>query len=115
MLLLDRAAAIAAIPALLPQEAEPRSKAFELIDQILRSRGVLPTEGQSRLQQMAMLFVGDQAPTLVPALEAATDGKESKVKIPASAATPERSREQEQGIMFNNLSGARDRVAPAKD
>ena len=91
MLLFDRAAAIAAIPALLPAESEPRSKAFELIDQIARSPGALPADGESRLQQMALLFSGDKAPTLVPALEAAKNEREPKVKTPApNVVAPER-------------------------
>jgi hypothetical protein len=67
MLLLDQASAIAAIPAMLPQELEIRSKALELISALLQSRGELPQEGQARLLHIARLFGSDRTSALAPA------------------------------------------------
>jgi pimeloyl-ACP methyl ester carboxylesterase len=89
MLLLDQAAAIAAIPAMLPPEPETRGKALELVNRIVQSPGALLPEGQARLQQVAQLFGRDEEPTLVPANDTAKEQKASKAMTPApNLATP---------------------------
>ena len=47
---------MAAIPAMLPADADARTKAFELVRQVLGSSGALPPEGEERLRQIARLF-----------------------------------------------------------
>jgi len=56
MLLIDSEAALAAIPAMLPPDAETRRKALELIDTVLRARGELSAEDRKRLDDVAKLF-----------------------------------------------------------
>jgi len=56
MLLIDSEAALAAIPAMLPPDAETRRKALELIDTVLRARGELSAEDRKRLDDIAKLF-----------------------------------------------------------
>ena len=60
MLLLDEAAALAAIPSMLPPDAEKRAQAFDLIRQVLSARGALSAEDQARLAEVGRLFgIGD--------------------------------------------------------
>jgi hypothetical protein len=59
MLLIDSEAALAAIPALLPADADARRKAFELIETVLGARGALSAEDRKRLDEIARLFAGD--------------------------------------------------------
>jgi hypothetical protein len=56
MLLLDAEGAIAAIPAMLPPEADMRLKAFSLIKKALSARGAMSTEDTERLQRIQNLF-----------------------------------------------------------
>ncbi len=51
MLLIDQEAALAAIPSMLPADAETRRKAFDLIDEVLSARGELSAEDKKRLQR----------------------------------------------------------------
>ena len=60
MLLIDQAAALVAIPSMLPPEPEKRRQALELIKRVLTSRGALPPEGEKRLQEITALFVADE-------------------------------------------------------
>lgn len=69
MLLIDPSAAVAALHSMLPNEPELRSKAFELIKQVIEVGGALPPEGQARLQEIAGLFGCDQEAGLVPAID----------------------------------------------
>jgi pimeloyl-ACP methyl ester carboxylesterase len=56
MLLLDTEAALAAIPALLPDDPAQRRKAFDLIWQVLGARGEYGVDDLKRIQQVAQLF-----------------------------------------------------------
>ncbi len=60
MLLIDQEAALRAIPAMLPADAETRSKALDLIRQILSARGALSEEDKTRLTEIAKLFGGEE-------------------------------------------------------
>ena len=78
MLLIDSPAAVAALHSMLPNEPELRTKAFELIKQVIEVGGALPPEGQTRLQEIATLFGCDQEAALVPALD--TKGNSTQPK-----------------------------------
>jgi hypothetical protein len=56
MLLLDRDAALAAIPAMMPPDPEKRREAFDLIKQVLAARGEMSAEDGARLSEIARLF-----------------------------------------------------------
>jgi Protein of unknown function (DUF3141) len=56
MLLIDPEATLAAIPALLPEDAEERRKGFATIRQILAARGEISGEAAVRLERVARLF-----------------------------------------------------------
>lgn len=56
MLLIDQDAALGAIPAMLPSDAETRQKALKLIRQILSARGEMSTEDHKRLAEVVRLF-----------------------------------------------------------
>ncbi len=56
MLLIDTDAALAAIPSMLPPDAEARRKAFGLIPEALGARGELSAEEAKRLDAVARLF-----------------------------------------------------------
>jgi pimeloyl-ACP methyl ester carboxylesterase len=56
ILLIDQEAALAAIPSMLPSDAETREKAFDLIRQIMNARGELSVEDKKRLGEMEQLF-----------------------------------------------------------
>ena len=60
MLLIDEAASLAAIPALLPDDREIRKQAFALIKQVLGARGSLSPDGEEKLAQVARLFGLDE-------------------------------------------------------
>jgi hypothetical protein len=62
MLLLDRDAALAAIPKLLPKDKEKRSKAFEAIQGVLSASAEISGEVAKRLKEVAGLFgLGDSS------------------------------------------------------
>jgi hypothetical protein len=56
MLLIDQEAALAAIPAMLPPDAETRHKAFELIRQVRGARGEWSADEEARMHEVARLF-----------------------------------------------------------
>jgi len=56
MLLIDPEAALAAIPSMLPPEAEQRRKVFGLIKQVLAAVGELSVEDQKRVNEIGRLF-----------------------------------------------------------
>ena len=60
MLLLDQEAALAALPSMLPSDAETRLEAFDLIGQVLGARGELSEEDKKRLGEVARLFGVDE-------------------------------------------------------
>jgi hypothetical protein len=66
MLLLDREAALAVIPALLPPDAEARRTAFDLIKQVITARGELSDEDNRRMAEVAQLFELDADGSAVP-------------------------------------------------
>jgi hypothetical protein len=61
MLLIDEEASLAAISTMLPADADTRIEAFDLISQVMRGRGTLSAEDESRLSEVARLFgVGEE-------------------------------------------------------
>jgi hypothetical protein len=67
MLLLDREAALAAIPAMLPSDASVRAKAFSLMKEVLAARGEFSAEDRKRLSEVARLFdVGEEIADVTP-------------------------------------------------
>ena len=56
LLLIDEAAALDAIPSMLPAEEEKRLAAFDLIRQVLGARGELSEEDEKRVNEVARLF-----------------------------------------------------------
>jgi hypothetical protein len=60
MLLIDQEAALAAIPSMLPPDAETRAKMLDLLREVLGARGGLSSEDTTRLAEVGRLFgVGD--------------------------------------------------------
>jgi uncharacterized protein DUF3141 len=59
MLLIDQEAALAAIPALLPPEADLRRKAFNAMTKVLSAPGEITGEAAARLAHLAQLFDTD--------------------------------------------------------
>ena len=68
MLLTDPEAAIAALPSLLPENAETRQKALAVIRQVLAARGGLSGEAEDRMQRIARVFAPDGGMTAAPNL-----------------------------------------------
>ncbi len=56
MLLIDTEAALGAIPSMLPDDLETRSKAFDLISEILSARGEYSAEDRGRIERVGELF-----------------------------------------------------------
>ena len=75
MLLIDADAALKAIPAMLPDDAEVRQRAFDLIMQVLRARGEYSAGDQERMAHIAGLFGADAQLSAAanPALAAANE------------------------------------------
>jgi hypothetical protein len=61
MLVIDQAAALEAIPKMLPEDREVRHQAFELIEQVLGARGKLSADDEERLAEIARLFGAAEA------------------------------------------------------
>ena len=68
ILLIDEKAALAAIPSMLPQDAETREKAYGLINEVLSARGDLSAEDKKRLSEVARLFGIDEGNATRPQL-----------------------------------------------
>jgi hypothetical protein len=66
MLLLDPEAAVAALPSMLPPDAETRREAFGLIRQVLGARGEMSAEDRKRLSEVARLFGVDEEGSASP-------------------------------------------------
>jgi hypothetical protein len=66
MLLLDRDAALAAIPKLLPESADDRGKAFAIVQEVLLASAEISGEAAKRLKQVAGLFGLDGQGNTVP-------------------------------------------------
>jgi hypothetical protein len=66
MLLLDREAALAAIPKLLPDNMDERRKAFAAIEDVLAASARISGEVSKRLKQVAGLFGVDDQGNTVP-------------------------------------------------
>jgi hypothetical protein len=75
MLLIDTDAALKAIPAMLPNDAEARQKAFDLIMQILGATGSYSDGDRERMARIADLFGADRQLSAAPnpALAAANE------------------------------------------
>ena len=56
MLLIDTEAALAAIPSMLPDDSDTRQKAFDLICQVLTTRGESSAQDRERIQRVGRLF-----------------------------------------------------------
>ncbi len=56
LLLIDTEAALAAIPSMLPADAEARRKAFELITRVLSARGRFSDQDRERVERIGGLF-----------------------------------------------------------
>ena len=56
MLLIDAEAALSAIPSMLPDDRETRSKAFNLISEVLSARGEYSVEDRGRIERVGELF-----------------------------------------------------------
>jgi hypothetical protein len=56
MLLLEPAAALAAIPAMLPDDAAARETALGLVREVVEARGTLEPEVERRLAEVVRLF-----------------------------------------------------------
>jgi hypothetical protein len=61
MLLIDPEAALAAIPGMLPQDAEERRNGFAAVRQVLAARGEIGGEAAERLERIRKLFGVDEA------------------------------------------------------
>jgi pimeloyl-ACP methyl ester carboxylesterase len=67
MLLIEGDAALAAIPSMLPSQAETRSKAFDVIKDVMAAIGKLSAEDEKRLREIGGLFDVEQGEvTTVP-------------------------------------------------
>jgi hypothetical protein len=63
ILLIDQDAALAAIPSMLPPDAQTREKAYGMINQLMSARGELTAEDKKRMSEIARLFgLGSSAP-----------------------------------------------------
>jgi Protein of unknown function (DUF3141) len=83
MLLIDAEAALQAIPAMLPDDAETRQKAFDLIMQVLGARGEYSAGDHERLARIAGLFGTDAQLAATPNLALAS-ANENPINAKAS-------------------------------
>jgi hypothetical protein len=72
MLLIDPEAALNAIPALLPDDAEERRNGFAAVRQVLAARGEIGAEANDRLERVRKLFGIDEKEALEPSLRQAS-------------------------------------------
>ena len=65
MLLIDKDASLAALPSMLPAEAETRREAFNVIKEVMAACGELSTEDEKRLSEIGRLFgIGEEGATI---------------------------------------------------
>jgi len=65
ILLIDQEAALAAIPSMLPPDAQTREKAYGMINQLMNARGEPTAEDKKRMSEIARLFgLGSSPPSL---------------------------------------------------
>jgi pimeloyl-ACP methyl ester carboxylesterase len=69
MLLIDRDASLAALPSMLPAEAETRREAFDVIQDVMAACGELSTEDEKRLSEIGRLFGIADVGATVPILQ----------------------------------------------
>jgi hypothetical protein len=81
LLLIDTEAALAALPSMLPADADTRRKAYELIKQVMSARGEFSAEDKERMLRIARAFGVEEAPPMVPNLTVvASTPKEAPAK-----------------------------------
>src|SRR4029453_5790896 len=65
MLLIDQQEALAALPSLLPPDAQTRSEAFNVIRQVMAACGEISAEDEKRLSEIGRLFgIGEEGATI---------------------------------------------------
>jgi hypothetical protein len=69
MLLIDQQAALAALPALIPPNAESRSEAFDAVKQVMEACGETSAEDEKRLSEIARLFGIAEEDATIPFLQ----------------------------------------------
>jgi|RhiMetdeSRZDD1v2_1073273.scaffolds.fasta_scaffold90600_2 uncharacterized protein DUF3141 len=79
ILLVDTEAALAAIPSMLPPDADTRRKGFDLIKQALSARGAFSDEDNKRMQRIARAFGLDE-PTVPNLTVIASARQEAQAK-----------------------------------
>ena len=77
MLLIDRDAALNAIPALLPDSAEERRKALDILREVINAAGDLTPEVRARLDQVSELFDPDRPKSNVKKMPAPEQARRS--------------------------------------
>ena len=82
MLLMDAEAAVAAIPALLPKDADERRQAFATLRQVLSARGEISGEVAERLARIAQLFDVTSEPLAVSVTRLSPSSKLGGKKSP---------------------------------
>jgi pimeloyl-ACP methyl ester carboxylesterase len=87
MLLLDQDSALAAIPAMLPLDADTRLRAFQLIKQVLSARGDLSADDTERLDEIGHLFQPNRGEAAV-AIPIRQIRKERKPRVVPSHRAP---------------------------
>jgi hypothetical protein len=60
MLLIDQEGTLAAIPSMLPSEAQTRSEAFDIIKEVMAALGNMSAEDEKRLREVGALFGVEQ-------------------------------------------------------
>src|SRR6202008_2548002 len=56
ILLIDQEAALAAIPSMLPPDAQTREESYEMVNKLMSARGELSTDDKKRMSEIARLF-----------------------------------------------------------
>ena len=65
LLLIDQQAALAALPSLLPADAQTRSEAFNIVKQVMAARGDISAEDNKTLSEIGRLFgIGEEGATI---------------------------------------------------
>jgi uncharacterized protein DUF3141 len=76
ILLVDPEAALAALPSMLPPDADRRREAFDLIKQVLSASGAFSAEDNKRLQRVARAFGHDEPSSTIPTLTLIASARE---------------------------------------